>query len=351
MRRALVLLCLVCLIGHAALAQQPAPPALDTLVLNTGAAVACRVLENDEKGVRIEYISPTDRKTQTREVPWEDILHIQFAMDDAFRSLLKDPTAALLPQMLERWTAVESLLSRPKHPAGDLGLAIGRSALLQADAAKKQAALAICGQLELNDWDSVRRDQARWLRVQLLDALSMGAEALAEARVVAGDPAVTPALAMQAHIYVANQEFTALKKLEEDNPLWLEDDLVRPDRDQIFHTALDHYLRPSLFHGALEETATRGLWGAVQLLDFDRDSIAAAERARDLIQLYPQAAAAKQATDYLAAKGLPLEPPEEEPEELQAPQSEEATSEPDEREPAVKRRERYTRPPAKDAKR
>lgn len=329
-------------------AQQPAPAAADTLVLNTGAAVACRILETGEAGVKIEYTSPTDRKLQTRDVPWADILRIDFAMDETFRTLVKATSAAMLPQMLERWKAVESLLPRRNHPAGELGLAVGRVALAEGDQQMKQTALEICGKLELNDWDNERRDNARWLRVQLLHSLGMTADAITEARVIAADEVILPALAMQAHLYIATTEFAALKKLQEDNPLWLEDDLVRPERDQLFHTVLDHFLRPSLFHGALEEMATQGLWGAVQLFEFDRDLASAAERSRDLIKLYPKAETAKLATDFLTDHRLPLEPAEEEPEELK-PTEPETPQKQEEREPAVQRRERYTRPPAKTA--
>lgn len=329
-------------------AQQPAPITTDTLVLNTGAAVTCRILETSETAVKIEYTSPTDRKLQTREVPWDDILRIDFAMDDAFRTLVKATTAGALPQMLERWKSIESLLPRRNHPAGDLGLAIARVSLGQTEAALKQTALDVCGAVELNDWDTARRDTARWLRVQLLHSLGLSADAITEARVIASDEAILPTLAMQAHLYIATTEFAELKKLQEDNPLWLEDDLVRPDRDKLFHVALDHFLKPSLFHGALEEIATQGLWGAVQLYEFDRDLTSAAERARDLIKLYPKANAAKLATDFLTDNRLPLEPTEEEPEELK-PTEADAPPKPEEREPAVQRRERYTRPPAKTA--
>jgi len=330
-------------------AQQPATPTSDTLVLNTGASVACRVISTDEASVKIEYMSPTDRKMQTRDVPWEDILRIDFAMDESFRTMLKATTTASLPQMLERWKTMEKLLPRRNHPAGELGLAIIRLALAQQDAGLKQTALALCGKVELDDWDTSRRDQARWLRVQLLDSLGLSADALAEARIIARDEAIQPTLAMQAHLYIATTEFAELKKLEEDNPLWLEDELVRPDRDRLFHNVLDHYLMPSLFHGALEDTATRGLWGAVQLFAFDHDLTSAAHRARDLIKLYPQSAAAKQANAFLTDNRLPLEAVEEEPEQLKPAEKADAP-EPEEREPAVKRRERYTRPPAKTSK-
>ncbi len=330
-------------------AQQPTVPASDTLVLNTGAAVACRILSADEAGVKIEYTSPTDRKVQTRDVPWNDILRIDFAMDDSFRNLLNATTAASLPQMLERWKSLEPMLPRRNHPAGDLGLAIIRIALGQTDAALKQTALDLCGKIELHDWDTSRRDQARWLRVQLLHSLGLSADAITEAQVIAKDETIQPVLAMQAHLYIAATEFAALKKLEEENPLWLEDDLVRPERDRLFHTVLDHYLMPTLFHGALEDTATQGLWGAVQLFVFDHDLTSAAQRARDLIKLYPQSTVAKQATTFLTDNRLPLEPLEEEPEELK-PTTKTDDPEPEAREPAVKRRERYTRPPATRSK-
>lgn len=328
------------LLGFAALAQQPPAAEIDTLFLNTGASVACRVLATTDSAVKIEYRSPTDGKVQTREVPWPDILRIDFAMDDEFHALVTSSTA--LPQMHARWEKVKTLLPRRNHPAGDLGLAIARTSLSSPDQAQKQKALDVCGQVELNDWNTDRRDQARWLRLQLLESLGHGKDAITEARVLASDELVTPVIAMQAHLFIARSEFQSMKKLEEDNPLWLEDDLVRPERDQLFHTALDHFLKPSLFQGSLEAPATEGLLGALHLFAFDQDIASAADRARDLIKLYPASGAAKQAQAFLSSNNFPLEPVSEEPPELQSKASAKS-AEPVEREPAVKRRERYTR--------
>lgn len=328
------------LLSFTAVAQQPPAASLDTLFLSTGTSVPCRVLETTESAVKIEYRSPTDGKMQTREVPWTDILRIDFAMDDEFHALVTSPSA-LLP-MLARWEKVKGLLSRRSHPAGDLGLAIARTALSSPDQAHRQQALDICGQVELNDWNTDRRDQARWVRVQLLAGLGLAKDAITEARVIANDELVAPTVAMQANLFIGRSEFQSLKKLEEENPLWLEDDLVRPERDQLFHAALDHFLKPSLFQGSLEAPATEGLWGALQLFVFDQDVSSAAERARDLIKLYPASGAAKQAQAFLSSNNLPLEPVNEEPPELQSKDPAKSAT-PEEREPAVKRRERYTR--------
>lgn len=327
-------------------AQQAAPLPPDVLHLTAGPAVPCRVLSSTDTAVKIEYRAGV--ATQTREVPWADVARIDFSMDEAFRALLAATDYAKDGVKLElRWKALAPLLPRPNHPAGDLGLVLARLSLTAASPQARQDALTVCELIRDQDWSLPRRQQARWLRVQLLTALSRGPEALSEARALAAESGVDPAVAMPATLYLAKADIAALKQLETDNPLWVEDDTVRPDREKLFHAALDGCLKPSLFHGTLEPVAPQGLWTAVQLLQHDRSLPAAADTARDLIHLYAAAAETTQAKAWLAANNLPLDPPEDEPMPVAAAEKKAEPEPPEEREPAVKRRARYDRPPAK----
>jgi hypothetical protein len=150
---------------------------------------------------------------------------------------------------------------------------------------------------------------------------------------------------MPAWVFTARTDFAALRKLEQDHPKWSEDDSVRPERDALFHQTLDSALKPSLFHGALEQPASDGLWTAIEVLEFARQLPAAADTARDLLKLYPASPRARDATHFLQRHRLPLDPnlPPEEPPTPPPTTSTTPAATPT-TEPTVHRRPRYPTP-------
>ena len=334
-------------------AQQTAANAEHLLTLGTGATVKCKILSSTDAAVKIQYQLNPGQAPQTREVAWAEILQIDFTLDDEFHQLLASANLQKDSiKMLARWQQDHRMVGKPKHPIGDLALAFSRLAVTHPDELLKRKALELCSEIQFNDWSHPRRDHARWLRIRLLDALKLADDAAMEAEFFSKDEQVEPLLVMNAHLYLAENKHKALQLLERENPLWEEDDLVRPDREALFHAALDHYLQPSLFHGTLEDPATRGLWGAVQLLAMDQDVPAAGDRARDIIMLYSTSKLAAEAKQFLASNNLPLQPPEMKPEpEEGAPAASLSTTpaEP-EREPVVTRRARHSKPPESSPK-
>ena len=67
---------------------------------------------------------------------------------------------------------------------------------------------------------------------------------------------------IEARFVLAKVDFKKLKVLVEENPKWQEDDMVRPDMEKLFHSTVDQFLFPYLFHGTEEEAAARGLMNA-----------------------------------------------------------------------------------------
>jgi hypothetical protein len=139
-------------------------------------------------------------------------------------------------------------------------------------------------------------------------SLGRSEEAVIEARQLTQDPQISAPAAVAAHLLLAHTDFNALKKLDEENPLWLEDDTIRPERETLFHQTLETALKPSLFYGSLEEAAADGLWLAIEVMAFDRSLPDAAHRARDLIHLYPNSPRAAQARRFLEQHHLALDP-------------------------------------------
>jgi len=341
----LLLASAVCLRG-----QQLPSTAEHVLTLGTGATVRCRILSSDKVMVKIQYQIQPGQPPQSRDVPWAEILQIDFTLDDEFHQLLATNNVQRDSiKMLARWEKDQRMLARPKHPIGDLGLAFARQAIAHPDELLKRKALDLCSEIQFNDWSNARRDHARWLRIRLLHTLKQTTDAANEAILFSKDEQADPLLLMNAHLYIAETKYEALRKLERENPLWEEDDLVRPEREALYHEALDHFLRPSLFFGTLEDTATRGLWGAVQLLTMDQDVPAAGDRARDIIQLYPSSKLAAAASAFLAQNKLPLQPPEQPDEQPEGEAS--TTPATEEREAVVSRRNRHQKTPPSPPKR
>ena len=295
----------------------PAPKATpaatwpDAVTLKTGIEVHCRIVTATTNSVLIEY--PRRHLGQgspmTREVPWSGIKSAEFSMDAAFRSLLTatDPVKDV-PRAAARWTQLMPLLGRPHHPAGALGLALARLSVKHPSPQIRMQGIITCQSLAAGDWDASRRDDARLIKAQLLMSLGRSEEAVIEARQLTQDPHISAPAAVAAHLLLAHTDFNALKKLDEENPLWIEDDTIRPEREALFHQTLETALKPSLFHGSLEETAADGLWLAIEVMAFDRSLPDAAHGARDLIHLYPNSPRAAQARRFLEQHHLALDP-------------------------------------------
>ena len=109
---------------------------------------------------------------------------------------------------------------------------------------------------------------------------------------------------------LAQADFEKLKKFETANPRWADDDDLKAERGRLYHQVLDQFLHAPLFHGSAEEKAAESLWGAVQVHQFAREPALAAERARDLLELYP---ASPQAAQARAIAAPPREPFKEAP--------------------------------------
>jgi hypothetical protein len=321
----------------------------DLLTLANGTLVRCRIRSASSASLTIEYPrrGATGDSPLSREVPWSGVRAADFSMDDEFHRLLSaaDPVRET-PRLAARWSVLAPMLGRPNHPAGELGLALARLSLNHPEHSARHRALDVCRAVAANDWLASRRHHARLLQAKLLAALGRADEAAREARQLAGEAGATPEAAMPALVMAARADFASLRTLEEENPKWSEDDSVRPQREALFHQALDAALKPSLFFGALEEPASDGLWTAVEVLEFAAQVPAAADTARDLIRLYPAAPRAADAAAFLRRHRLPLDP-EAAPEAPPAPTAASAatapppTAAPPATEPAVLRRPRY----------
>jgi Tfp pilus assembly protein PilF len=117
-----------------------------------------------------------------------------------------------------------------------------------------------------------------------------------------------PRVLIEVQHVLAETAAAKLRALLKDHPRWEQEDDVRPRRDRLYHEALDAWLYPHVFHGAQEDLAARGLWAAAQFYREHGDVEQARHAAADLIQLYPDAAEVKAASDLLQQTESPDKP-------------------------------------------
>ncbi|WP_009965662.1 hypothetical protein [Verrucomicrobium spinosum] len=328
---------------------QPAagPERADVITLFTGASVPCRILETTPTRLRIEYAPPGGVGVMVREVPWADVRSVDFAMDEEFRNLVEGKNPA--PQMTRlqaRWVEVQPLLDRPNHPAGALGLSFARACLAGGQPPQLSRALEVCDAVATTDWNAGRRAWALVVKAEVLLARKEPAQAVNDLDRLLKEKNLEPAVATHAWLLLGQTHFASLKALEEEHPRWQDDDAVLPDRQRLFHEAVENFLRPSLFAGSLEGPAASGIWQAVAVLAHDRDIPAAADAVRDLIQLYPTSPQAAEGQAWLTQQKLPLRPATETvaPAPGPVPDKKAAPAEKAAPEPEASRRKRYVKP-------
>jgi hypothetical protein len=300
----------------AVLASIPAPAqsptALDTIFLLRGDRMAATVVGIEGPNIRVQRPLPPPPGAPAPATPLfasvaitrADIDFIEFAPDEARDRKVREATVAQLSEMEALWKRYEPWLSQRKSPAGAIGLAYGNLLLRSDQPRHAEKALALFRQIERETWNDDDLMGAKQGRLRAMVATGNAKDAVQEAAELA-KISEDPAVLVQAKYILAEAADKALRKLTEDNPRWQEDVFVIPERNRLYHDALDLYLHSCLFFGSETEAASRGLWGACGVHQFTGETAQAAELARDLVAIYPDTPHAALARKFL--DGLPEE--------------------------------------------
>jgi len=221
-----------------------------------------------------------------------------------------------IPALRVFWDARKLTLKLPGSNAGDFGLALARA--LRATKVYEEA-LAIASEIAEQDHDETRRFRAKKESDTLAFIQVMQTEKPEEVQKRAWaliEPAdeSNPDLMLLITGYLMMQEFETLKEIEAENPRWIEDDEVKPERERHYHRALDLALYPSLFHPLRAAEAAEGLWQAALVYRHTRDVAREAGALQDLAALYaasPRAEEARQRLVQLLASLETGQPPAE----------------------------------------
>ena len=276
--------------------------AQDVIFLKTGESLACRVDDLTDKIVNLSLLSNagTAGGSARRTIPAEQVGYIEFDFKPGEAAFFERRNEATAAQLQTSWDFHLAHLHRPRSRTAAYGIALGNAILREESQAGAARALSVFDRIIERAWSTEDVALAKQGRLHSLMSLGDLETATAEAKILAAQ-SEDPDLLIEVNYLLAMADFQKLKALEEEHPRWEEDDEVRPERNELFHRALDQFLWPHLFHATREEVAARGLAGAAELYLFAGDREAARGRWEDLIQLYPATTFSGPAKEQLAA--------------------------------------------------
>lgn len=260
-----------------------------------------RAIEND--ALRVEVPLPGRAGTAEVSIPRRLIKSVSFAERPGEADALATGDIAQLETI---WKFHRPFLGMENSDSGAFGLAYGEALLARGGDGDATRALDVFRTIQEEDWNADRQATAGNGRLRALIASGNPEDAINEARELA-ESSEDPAVLIEAKLVLASAARERLTRLIEENPRWEQDEWIRPERDRLYHEALDHLLFPSLFHGTERAEAARGLWGAVQVYRQAGEIPLAHQCATDLVVLYKDTPEAARASEWLAEVGGPVE--------------------------------------------
>lgn len=239
-----------------------------------------------------------DPASVTVAIPRRDVARITFAPAPTLARLSALTAPESIGELSAFWDKQQPWLTVPSSPAAATGLALGEALLRSNEQALSLRALALFQVIEMESWDESARSEARQGRLRAMIATGQAEAAAREAAEMA-ETSENPALLIDAKYVQAEAAARALQQLETDHPRWPEDPFVRPERERLFHEAIDLFLYPSLFFGSEAAPAARGLWRATEIYQSAGATREAKKTAEDLTVLYPDTPQASRAREFL----------------------------------------------------
>ena len=231
-------------------------------------------------------------------LPTQQIMALQFEPNPALDNFLRSATVTDIDALRTLWERFEGLLKISRTPAPKIGMRYALLLLSSDGFASKQAALNIFLKIASDTTNSSDRDAAHQGVLRALLALGNSENTRAKALEVLKGPCSAP-LAAEANLTLGVIYETQYRVFLNENPRWLEDPDIRPERDGLRHKTLDFYLTAALLPEAPLELTQRALLGAFSVHKLSGELPKAAEIARDLHDFYPDSPVAKDADAFL----------------------------------------------------
>ena len=232
----------------------------------------------------------------SRTLPADQVEYVEFDFEPGEEEVFARLGSLDLVSLEKWWNFHFGHLHRPRARTAAYGIAFAQKLIEQDSESEKKRALALFDRIIERAWSEKDIALAKQGRLQALIALGELEAARDEAAALASEME-DPELLIEVKFLLAKADFEKLKALEKEHPRWIEDDEVRPERNDLYHNTIDQFLWPHLFHATREGAAARGLAAAAEVYAFGKEQERSQQCFVDLAKLYPDHEKLSQPTD------------------------------------------------------
>ncbi len=259
----------------------PGAFALDVVHLKDGRVLRCHI-----KAVTDNILSYTLATEELRTIQMDGVDYIDFGFSEGEEPFFRELTKASENALKNAWDAQYGSLHRPRSRTAKYGIAYADALLKNDREYSQKTALEIFDLILDRAWLEEDKATARQGRLRALIRLGDLDRAFKDAAIYAKETE-DPAILIEVKYLQAKVEFAQLQKLVAENPRWEDDDEIRPRRNELYHSSVDQFLWPFLFHGTREESSVRGLRAAAEVYRSAGETELEKACLKDLEQLYP----------------------------------------------------------------
>lgn len=264
----------------------------DVIVLKSGQYTACEIEALTDNILTFTLIQQGGNQggVARRTISTSEVAYVEFDFEPGEEEAFAAKETLDMESVEAWWNHHFAHLHRPRSRTGAWGIALGYALLDKDVDLYGSRALQLFDRIAERAWSEIDVAAAKRGRLHALMRLGELERAITEANILAGQTE-DPELLIEVKHLLAEADFARLRELEEEHPRWDEDDEVRPERNELYHSIIDQFMWPYLFHAAREEAAARGLFGAGLVYEFGGEAGLATNAYRDLIALYPESEA------------------------------------------------------------
>jgi len=259
----------------------PGALALDVVHLKDGRVLRCNI-----KAATDNILSYSLATKNLQTIQMDVVDYIDFGFSDGEEPFFRDLSKASINALKNAWDAQYGNLHRPRSRTAKYGIAYADALLKKDGEYSQKTALEIFDRILDRAWLDEDKATARQGRLRSLIRLGDLDRAFKDAAIYAKETE-DPAILIEVKYLQAKVEFAQFQKIVEENPRWEEDDEIRPRRNELYHSSVDQFLWPFLFHGTQEESSVRGLRAAAEVYRSAGETELEKACLKDLEQLYP----------------------------------------------------------------
>ncbi|MDF1826117.1 MAG: hypothetical protein P1U68_15835 [Verrucomicrobiales bacterium] len=274
--------------------------AQDFVHLKTGESTACEIEAITDKVLILRLPGVGGAGSAKRTLKMDRVDFIEFGYESGEEAVFKKLDRISAPILETWWVFHLAHLHRPRSRAAAYGIALGDALLRESPGTSGEKALTLFDRVIKEAWAEEDKSAARRGRLRALIAMGNFDTAVVEAELLASE-SEDPDMLLEVKYLLAAADFERLKALQEEHPKWMEDDEVRPERNEIYHRIIDQYLWPHLFHATRAEEAARGLLAAGDVYAFAGEVELARAAYLDLGELYPESSSQIEAAERLSS--------------------------------------------------